>query len=362
MLNLSHRKPELIVHSQAPFNAEPPLHRLRSAFVTPQRDFYVRSHGNVPALDAATHRLRLDGMLDRPLDLSMRDLREGFEARTVQAVLQCAGNRRADLQSARPTSGDPWSAGAIGNADWTGVPLADLLRAAGAAEDAALHVAFDSCDDCELEGERFRFGVSVPMAKALSPETLLAYEMNGEPLPPEHGFPLRAVVPGFAGVRSAKWLARITVQDRPSDNHIQQRDYKLLPSDITGESVDWQKGITIYGMPLNSAICEPAAFAAVAAGRTVVRGWAMATARGIARVDVSPDGGRHWQQASLRHPDSLWSWSFWEIELDLAEGAHELAVRAWDDAGQTQPASSDDNWNFKGYLGASWHRVPVRAG
>lgn len=353
------------MHSETPYNAEPPLDRLRARMRTAQPDFYVRSHGAIPHLDAATHRLRVGGRVATPLDLSMAELRQRFAERSVTAVMQCAGNRRADLQPVRPTSGDPWAAGAIGNAAWTGVALADVLRAAGTETGtetgAALHVAFDACDEMELPGEgRFTYGASIPMAKAMSPEVLLAYAMNGEPLAPEHGFPLRVVVPGFAGVRSPKWLAAIAVQDEPSGNHMQRRDYKLMPPDVTEATVDWEEGLTIYGMPLNSAICEPARHATLTAGRTALRGYAVAAARDVARVDVSSDGGRSWTQAELeRDADAPWGWTFWTATLDLPHGEHELAVRAWDSAGQTQPASPDDTWNFKGYLSAAWHRVPV---
>ena len=186
--------------------------------------------------------------------------------------------------------------------------------------------------------------------------------MNGEPLAPEHGFPLRVVVPGYAGVRSPKWLTSIEVQERPSDNHMQARDYKLFPADISNETARWDRGITIDEMPVNSAICEPARHADVAAGCIAVRGWATATARDIVRVDVSADGGRTWRQADLqRDPRQKWAWTLWEAHIDLAKGDHELAVRAWDSAGQTQPASPEDAWNFKGYLSAAWHRVPVHA-
>ena len=298
----------------------------------------------------------------KPLELSVADLQERFTPRTVSAVMQCAGNRRADMQPVRPTSGDPWAPGAIGNAEWTGVRLADLLHEAGAEDAAGQHVAFEACDVIEMENEgRFTFGCSIPMTKALAPEVLVAWAMNGEPLTPEHGAPLRLVVPGFAGVRSPKWLAAITVQDSPSDNHMQQRDYKLLPPDTTVETVDWEQGMTINEMPLNAAICEPAAFARLSVGSTRVRGYATATARDVTRVDVSPDGGRSWVQASLkRREDAPWSWTFWETALDLQAGEHELTVRAWDSAGQTQPAAPDDTWNFKGYLSAAWHRVRVR--
>ncbi len=197
----------------------------------------------------------------------------------------------------------------------------------------------------------------------MAPEVLLAFAMNGEPLAPEHGYPLRVVVPGYAGVRSPKWLSVITVQDRPSDNHMQQRDYKLVPADVMEDTVDWEKGVTIYDLPLNSAICEPAPRTELKAGRTTVRGYAIASARGIVRVDVSADGGRSWSQAMLEHDaHAPWSWTFWTATLDLAVGEHELVVRAWDSAGQTQPAQPDDTWNFKGYLSAAWHRVHVLAG
>ena len=129
---LSHARSDLIAHSQKPFNAEPPLERLRGALVTGQKDFYVRSHGNIPRLDETSHRLRVGGLVRTLLDLSVPDLRARFPVRTVTAVMQCAGNRRADMQQVKPTSGDPWAPGAIGNAQWTGVLLADVLRAAGA--------------------------------------------------------------------------------------------------------------------------------------------------------------------------------------------------------------------------------------
>ena len=364
MLDAVRSKRDMIVRSEAPYNAEPRLGRLCASMTTAQADFYVRSHGDVPILDEAGHSLRVDGRVTMPLTLTMAALRERFTARTVTAAMQCAGNRRADLQRVRPTLGDPWAAGAIGNAAWTGAALADVLRAAGAEAGTGLHVAFEARDEVEApKAGRFAYGVSIPMAKALSPEVLLAYAMNGEPLAREHGHPLRVVVPGFAGVRSAKWLSAISVRDRPSDNYMQQQDYKLLPADVTPDTADWEKGATIYDMPLNAAICEPASGAALTAGSARVRGYAVATARDIVRVDVSGDGGRTWAQAELEHDaDAPWSWTLWTATLNLAKGEHELAVRAWDSAGQTQPALPDDVWNFKGYLCSAWHRVRVSVG
>ncbi|MCE4224603.1 molybdopterin-dependent oxidoreductase, partial [Methylobacterium sp. C25] len=177
-----------------------------------------------------------------------------------------------------------------------------------------------------------------------------------------HGFPLRAVVPGFAGVRSPKWLASITVQDQPSANPMQADDYKLFPPDVTEETADPAKGHTIETMPLNAAICEPSPGAKLKVGHNTVRGYAVAGDRNVVRVDVSCDGGRSWSQAQLEaEAKSPFAWTFWSIELDLNPGEHELVARAWDEAGQTQPSQPDDTWNYKGYLMASWHRVRVTA-
>ncbi len=350
----------LLAHSTEPFNAEPPLDRLRAAFITPQHLFYVRSHGTVPVLDPAGHQLTVDGRVAAPATLDGAALRARFPERHVVAALQCAGNRRADLRRVRPVSGDPWAAGAIGNAEWTGVALADVLRAAGVADAPGLHVAFTAADECSAAGEAFDYAVSIPLAKAMEGDVLLAHAMNGEPLTVEHGAPLRVVVPGYAGVRSAKWLRGITVQDGPADSPIQRSDYKLFPPDVTRETADPERGITINAMPLNSAICEPAVRARLPAGPTRVRGYATAGARRVARVDVSADGGRTWCQATLEgDPAARWSWTFWHATVTLNPGEQELAVRAWDDAGQTQPTLPDDVWNHRGYLSTAWHRVAV---
>ena len=351
-----------IIRSEEPFNAEPTLTRLRAHLITSTEDFYVRSHGDVPEVDALAFRLSVTGKVENALSLSLQDLRERFDEHTVEAVMQCAGNRREDLDKVRPVSGDLWAPGAIGNAVWTGVRLADVLASASVDADAGKHVAFSSLDECTVDGKTFNYGASIPISKAMSPEVLLAYAMNREPLTPKHGFPLRVVTPGFAGVRSPKWLAAIEVRDTPSDNPIQAEDYKLLPSDIVStEDIDWDRGVTINELPINSAICEPGADSEVSAGPVTIRGYAMATDREIVRVDVSTDSGESWMQATLDGNVKPWSWIFWETEVDLAAGQHELVVRAWDAASQTQPEDPSATWNVKGYLSAAWHRIRVTA-
>ena len=356
MSNLAERKARLIVHGETPYNAEPPLVRLRATYLTSADDFYVRCHGDLPAIAEDEFRLTVDGAVSTTLKLSLHDLRSNFSHVVVTATMQCAGNRRADMRVVAPVSGDPWDGGAIGTAEWTGVRLADVLREAGIHDGADKHVAFESHDT--VEGHPY--GVSIPLAKALAPETLLAFAMNGEPLLPEHGFPLRAVVPGYAGVRSPKWLKRITVQDRPSDNPIQANDYRLYPPDVTAETADPAKGHTINTMPLNAVICEPVCGGELTVGTNRIRGYAISGDRAVVRVDVSGNGGRSWAQASLEHDaNTPFAWTFWTIDLDLPPGEHELAVRAWDEAGQTQPSDPNDTWNYKGYLNTTWHRVRV---
>jgi sulfite oxidase len=351
----------LIIQNDDPLNAEPAPDDLVADFLTPQRFFYIRSHGAVPDL-GADHSIDVAGLVADPRRWTKAALETAFPARTVTAVMQCAGNRRAHLQDVAETNGDPWGVGAIGNAEWTGVSLIDVLRAAGLDEARCRFVRFESADDVEVEGEVARFGISIPIAKAADPDVLIAWAMNGEPLAPEHGAPLRLVTPGYAGVRSAKWLTRIEAADAPSDAPMQRMDYKLFPASETGDDPDWGAGLTIEEMPVNSAICVPADGGRVAAGIVGLAGYATAYARDVSRVEVSADGGLSWAQAAIeRREDARWSWVRWSLDVELAPGAHRLAVRAVDAAGQGQPADPAQVWNYAGYLSTAWHRIDVTA-
>jgi sulfite oxidase len=350
----------LLVHQLHPLNAEPLPERLATAPVTPLGTFYLRNHGDIPRLDAAGFRVRVEGRVARGLELTVAELRDRFPRSSVVATLQCAGNRRGELAALAPVDGFGWRNGAIGTAEWSGVALADVLRAAGCEPDPGRHVAFEAADTVVLGERRFTYGGSITLDKALRPEVLLAFEMNGQPLPAEHGAPLRVVVPGQIGARSVKWLTAIRVQDEPSENHYQRREYKLLPPHMHAGNADWEAGLMLQDMPVNAAICAPENGTELAAGVVELRGYAIAGGRAIARVEVTADGGRNWHAADLAgNSGNPWAWTLWRAALALPEGAHEIAVRAWDAAAQTQPERLESVWNWKGYMNTAWHRIGI---
>ncbi|HKI04231.1 MAG TPA: sulfite oxidase [Thermoanaerobaculia bacterium] len=353
------KHPGLLVRQGEPFNGGPAAELLLRGFITPNELFFVRNHGGVPEVDPASWRLAVDGLVERPLSLSLEDLRR-LPRTSVTATLQCAGNRRQELIACQPIKNElPWGTEAVSNAEWSGVPLREVLKAAGV-RPGARHAAFLGLDETERHGHRFNFGGSIPLDKADGGEVLLADTMNGEPLPPVHGAPVRVVVPGYIGARSVKWLSRITVQEGPSDNYFQTTAYRLFPAHVGPDNVDWNQGLMLGEAPVNSVILSPAEGDTLSAGRVTVRGWALAGGdRQVARVDVSADGGAAWTVAELGLEDETYAWRIWEAALDLGPGAHEIVCRAWDTAAQTQPEHPAQVWNFKGYANNAWHRVRV---
>ncbi len=359
--------PELLVRQEEPFNAEPPLHRLTERFLTPNSRFFVRNHAPVPRIEPESYRLKVGGLVERELALSMEELREEFDPVSVTATLQCAGNRRDELMSVRAIPGQVrWGAGAIGTARWKGVPLRRVLSRAGVTASEARHVAFTGLDRVPNGDGTFGFGGSIPLERAMRPDVLLAYEMNGEPLPPDHGYPLRAVVPGYIGARSVKWLGEVRVRADPSDNHFQPRAYRLFPPHVTAETVRWDRGLSLGELPVNAVITEPRPGARIARerARATVRGYAMSGgSRTVERVDVSPDGGESWHTAEFTACEGEPGvWRLWRADLDLDRGSRELAVRAWDSSAGTQPENVAPIWNFGGYINNAWHRVTVHVG
>ncbi len=351
----------LIMHSQHPLNGGPPAETLCREFITPTQLFFIRNHGAVPEIDPASYRLVVGGRGAQPLQLTLLDLRARFPRVHLPAALQCAGNRRRELMAIAPIAGEiPWGGEAIGNAHWSGWRLRDVLQSTGV-QNGTGHVAFAGLDVIEREGERFGFGGSIPLEKAMSPEVLLADEMNGAPLSPVHGFPLRVLVPGYIGARSVKWLSEIRVQPNPSENYYQAHAYKIFPPDVRANTVDWTRGLTLGELSVNAVICEPGD-GSVLAGRAVrVGGYAITSGgRRIERIDLTRDSGRTWHQADLIGGQGPWTWTVFQASLDLEPGDHELCVRAWDSAGNTQSEDARTVWNFKGYVNNAWHRVRVR--
>ena len=353
------KREDMVVHEQTPYNAEPPRSALAGSTLTPTDTFYSRNHGPVPELDEHTWRLRVDGLVRRELDLTLGDLRDGFEPHTLSATLQCAGNRRRGLLAVRDIPGEaPWGSGAVSTAEWTGVRLADVLAQAGV-EDGAAHVAFWAPDLSRDTDPPEGYGSSVPLAKASAPEVLLAWAMNGDALEPIHGAPLRAVVPGYIGARSVKWLDRVSVQREPSASYFQATAYRLLPPD--GRPAPGV-GVELSSVALTSDFWAPDDGDRVDAGPVRVCGYAFAgDDREVTRVDVSPDGGTSWVQASTDGAATAWTWRPWHTVLHLDPGEHRLLVRAWDSTGTTQPESAATLWNPKGYVNNSWASVTVTA-
>ncbi len=189
---------------------------------------------------------------------------------------------------------------------------------------------------------------------------MLACEMNGEPLSAAHGYPIRVIVPGYIGARSIKWLARIHVQESPSDNYYQTHAYKLFPDFVTADNVDWDQGQSLAEIPLNAVICQPQQGDILIAGSQTIRGYALAKAgHAIERVELSTDGGATWVEARLLAPEHHWTWRFWESRVVLKPGSCQITVRAWDSSDQAQPAACGPLWNFKGYLNNAWHHCNV---
>jgi len=349
-----------IIRTTDPLNSEPPLVELVRDAITPVEWFYVRTHGTIPAIDEDRFVLEVDGAVETPLRLTMRDLRSKFEKSTVMAALQCAGNRRTEMIAIAPVPGEvEWGSQAIGNATWSGARLRDILRAAHPKSEGR-HVAFLGADQIEKNGRIIGFGASIEIEKATADETLLAYEMNGLPLDAIHGFPLRSIVPGFIGARSVKWLTKVTVQPAESTNYYQAMSYKVFPPDVRADTADWTSVPAIEEVALNAVICSPSDGATLAQGPTTVAGYAIGNGGvPVDRVEVSTDGGATWTRADLLGRREMWRWTLWEARIDLAAGDREIVARARDMRGNEQPSDPAKLWNFKGYNFNARHKIRV---
>jgi DMSO/TMAO reductase YedYZ molybdopterin-dependent catalytic subunit len=330
--------PALIPRQKDPLNLESPFAALNS-FLTPNDLFYVRNHYAMPTLDAREWRLKVSGAVERPLELTYAQLRE-MGTRTVPVTLECAGNGRLFLEP--KTKGVQWQLGAVSTAEWTGVPLGAVLQRAGL-RPGAVEVILEGADS-GVPGnepkppEKVTFARSLPLAKALRPEVLLAHKMNGADLPKAHGFPVRGIVGGWYGMASVKWLTRLVVTDRPFLGYDQTADYAIW------EKLDGLPTLTpIGGIAVKASIARPAAGEAVPAGKDYpVRGFAWAGEAEVAKVELSADGGKSWAAAKLLERPVPFCWRMWEYTwASPAAGKHRLLARATDARGRTQPLTRD---------------------
>lgn len=409
------RLPALVARSQNPMNAETPLSLLAESFITPTPLFYIRNHLPVPDIDFKTYKLKVEGECGacRSIELSLEDLKTKFPQHTITATVQCTGNRRDEFNKVKKVKGLEWEGGSIGNAEWTGVLLRDVLLSAGLGDgigkennssnskasppqgETVSHIQFEGLDN---DGAGTFYGASIPISKALDPQgdVLLCFEMNGQPLSRDHGAPLRVLVPGVAGCRSVKWVGKIIPSQVESSSFWQQKDYKTFSPSVDWDTVDWEASPAIQNMPVTSLICSPSPGTEVyvSGGETSVevKGYAWSGGgNSIIRVDVSADGGKTWQEATLKKtktknddqksssiaPGKGWSWVLWEAEIDLPPSLVEhiqkskgkgqrqeevvLVCKATDESCNTQPERAGPIWNLRGVNCNSWHSCTVKA-
>ncbi|EOO02397.1 putative sulfite oxidase protein [Phaeoacremonium minimum UCRPA7] len=408
------RDARMTVHTAKPCNAEPPNDQLEAEFLTPNELFYVRNHMWVPVVDDQSvdkHTLTVELPDGEERTYTMGELRRKFQTHRITAALQCSGNRRNDMtRHAHKTNGLQWGVGAISNAEWEGVRLMDVLKDAGL-KVADLHDLTAVRPQSDDEGASLpdpnthhvqfsgleAYGASIPLATALDPrnDVLLAFSMNGKPLPRDHGFPLRAVVPGHVAARSVKWLSKIVVSDEESSTQWQRRDYKGFgPNE--GPKPDWDRAAAIQELPVTSAVTGVWVGESVRDGGIpcsqssqndiseesppiALQGYAMSGGgREIRRVDVSLDGGKTWDQAELLDDcppsapckgNKAWAWKRWRYTSSLPQitaptdsqkrQCTTIVVKATDDSYNTQPDTHAGVYNVRGNLANAWHRVRV---
>lgn len=344
------------VRVMRPYDAETPVREFAS-FLTPNHRFFVRSHFGPPEaglISEANWRLRVGGLIEHPLAFTLKDLKE-FERVTITAVVQCSGNGRAFHRPKVP--GVQWERGAVGNAQWTGVRLRDVLAKAGI-RPAAKHVQLQGADRPVVASVPL-FTRSIPLEKALHPDTLLAYEMNGLPLPLLHGAPLRVITPGWMADSCTKWLTDITAQADEAKGYYMQTAYRVPVTAIQPNSgLPGTSMVPVEAMVVKSLIASPTNGDQVGHVSVTVQGVAWSGEAPITMVEISFDEGKTWEQARLVGEDEPYAWRQWQfVWKPKAPGAVTILCRATDAAGQVQP--QDSPWNPSGFLWNGWDRVTV---
>lgn len=350
--------PAMQWHSERPLTGSVPAHE-HDFDLTPNNRMFVRNNLLTPDIDFRTHRLTVKGLVDKELVWSVESLAQEFRGVTIQGMLECAGSGRSAYQP--PASGTPWlQTGGMGCPEWSGVRLRDVLRAAGVKPNAA-HVAGQGGDPGMIATAAPVIR-SIPLSKAMEENTLIAWAMNGAPLPRVHGYPLRLVVPGWVGSASTKWLHTLTVLDAPFKGTYMTSSYVLPRYPIQPGQKMPPDTVSAEAWPVKSMITSPAPNTRVKLGeRVAVRGSAWVGEGAVERVELSTDEGRSWQRAELARPagdGTKYAWRrFTYAYQPQRPGYVTFLARAWDDRGNPQPAVS--SWNPLGYFWNGWHRVGV---
>ncbi|KAK7275698.1 hypothetical protein RIF29_16820 [Crotalaria pallida] len=377
--NWIHRNASMLrLTGKHPFNSEPPLPRLmHHGFITPVPLHYVRNHGPVPKARWEDWTVEITGLVKRPARFTMDQLVREFPSREFPATLVCAGNRRKEQNMVRQSIGFNWGSAGVSTSVWRGVPLRHVLKKCGiyARTKGALHVCFEGAEDLPGGGGS-KYGTSIKREIAMDPsrDIILAYMQNGEVLEPDHGFPVRVIIPGFIGGRMVKWLKRIVVTTEECDSYYHYKDNRVLPSHVDAELANaeawWYKPEYIINeLNINSVITTPCheEILPINSWTTqrpyILRGYAYSGGRKVTRVEVTLDGGETWYVCNLDHPEKpnkygkYWCWCFWSLEVEVLDllGAKEIAVRAWDESLNTQPEKLI--WNVMGMMNNCWFKV-----
>ncbi len=335
--------PGLIVRQKEPDNLEFPFPTLGSA-MTPTHSFFVRTHFRVPEIQGAAWRLNVLGEVNNPVELTLNQLQQMPNHRTVTALLECAGNSRVFI--APKAAGLLWELGGVGTAAWTGVSLSAVLQRAGGVRAGAVEVILEGEDDGELREfpnpfqtpGPVHFARSMPLAKAQHQDVILAWRMNGEPLTPAHGFPVRAIVPGWYGMASVKWLRRIIVTDQPFQGYFQTMEYAYFERRHGLPTL-----VPVTELQVKALIARPALDEVIPAGQPYrVHGAAWTGETQVTGVEVSTNGGQQWSAATLLGQATTFGWRLWEFNWqNPAAGRRTLMARARDQRGRVQPLTRD---------------------
>ena len=364
-LNISGKSDKLAKLGDLPLVAQTPESLLDDE-TTPTALMFIRNNGLTPppAADPDNWTLTIDGEVDAPLQLTLRDLKSRFATISRHLLIECGGNGRSFFHP--PIKGNPWRHGGAGCPQWTGVRLADVLKAARLKPSALFSAHYGADPTVDGETDKPALSRGVPIAKLLDESNMLVWAINGEPLPQEHGFPLRLIIPGWPGSVSAKWLTRIWLRDRRHDGPgMTGISYRVPIRPMPAGTYDDKNLKDLESMPVRSIITSPADGARLPAGtRTVgLRGAAWAGDDEVARVEISIDGGASWQAANLRPPRNRHDWQRWSADITIRDGIHSLDVwaRATDTRGNVQPVEAL-NWNPHGVGGNPIHRIKLTIG